>query len=168
MLALPRSGPVLLGCLLFAAILTYSWPLSSPVFARRQLDMESLSQPFTMRINGKPIAPVDPNADNVVQAQLGSEPATFELRNGRLVSGDWILGRNLTEDRSMGPKKVSWFKQGTEPATRLHPVTAYEEGGEHKLKFGGASLVAEEGGVFVDLFGGTCRPTLMLFCANGL
>jgi hypothetical protein len=167
MLALPRSGPILLGCLLFAAILTYSWPLSSPVFARRQLEMESLSQPFTMQINGRPIAPVDPNADNVVQAQLGSEAATFELKNGRLISGDWVLGRNLTEDRSMGPKKVSWFKDGTEPATRLHPVTAYEEGGDHKLKFGGGSLVAEDGSVFVDLFGGKHPPTLVLFFADG-
>ncbi|KAK7190369.1 hypothetical protein DPSP01_011552 [Paraphaeosphaeria sporulosa] len=154
MLALPRSGPILFGCLLFVAIITYSLPLSSPIFIRRQLEMESLSQPFTIKINGKPVAPVDPKADNVVQAQLGSEAATFELKNGRLVSGDWILGRNLTEDRSMAPKKVSWFKDGTEPATRLHPVTAFEEGGEHKLKFGGGSLIAEDGGVFVDLFGG--------------
>ncbi|KAL5406910.1 hypothetical protein PMIN06_010857 [Paraphaeosphaeria minitans] len=116
--------------------------------------MESLSQPFTIQINGKPVAPVDPKAANVVPAQLGSEAATFELKNGRLVSGDWILGRNLTEDRSMAPKQVSWFKEGTQSATRLHQVTAFEEGGEHKLKVGGGSLIAQDGDIFVDLFGG--------------
>lgn len=99
--------------------------------------MESLDKPFTIHINGKPVAAVDSNADSGVQAQLGSDAATFTLKEGRLVSGDWILGRNLTEDRSMGPKKLAWFKEGTEPATRLHAVTAYEEGGEHKLKIGG-------------------------------
>lgn len=162
MLALPRSGSILFGCLLFVAVVTYSLPLSSPIFVRRQLEMESLSQPFTIQINGKPVAPVNPKADDVVQAQLGSEAATFELKNGRLVSGNWVLGRNLTEDRSMAPKKVSWFKEGTERATRLHPVTAFEEGGEHKLKFGGGSLIAEDGSVFVDLFGGKCPIHLMV------
>ncbi|KAF2439830.1 hypothetical protein P171DRAFT_421082 [Karstenula rhodostoma CBS 690.94] len=129
--------------------------------------MESLSKPFTIQINGKPVAPVDPKADDVVQAQLGSEAATFELKNGRLVSGDWVLGRNLTENRSMAPKKISWFKAGTEPANRLHSVIAFEEGGEHKLKFGGGLLIAEDGGVFVDLLGGK-YPIPVIFCANSL
>ncbi|KAL1596295.1 hypothetical protein SLS60_008940 [Paraconiothyrium brasiliense] len=124
--------------------------------------MESLTEPFTIHINGKPVASVTPNADNVVQAQLGSEPATFTLKDGRLVSGDWILGRNLTEDRSMLPKKISWFKEGTEPATRLHAVTVFEEGGEHKLKFGGGCLIAEENAILVDPFGEEALSALQL------
>jgi len=101
--------------------------------------MENLSAPFTIQINGRPVAAVDTNVGDGSQAQLGSEPATFVLKDGRLVSGEWILGRNLTEDRSMMPKKISWFKDGTEAAKKLHVVTAHEDGETHRLKFGGMS-----------------------------
>ena len=55
--------------------------------------METLSKPFTIQINDKYVTPVGSDAENGVQAKLGSEPATFTLKDGRLVSGDWVLGR---------------------------------------------------------------------------
>ena len=99
--------------------------------------METLSKPFTIQINDKYVAPIGSDAEDGVQAKVGSEAATFTLKEGRLVSGDWILGRNLAEDRSMGPKKVSWFKNNDNSAQRVYMVKAHEEEGSNKLKFGG-------------------------------
>lgn len=99
--------------------------------------METLAKPFTIQINDKFVAPADAGAEDGAQAKLGSEPATFTLKDGRLISGDWILGRNLTENRSMGPKKIAWFKEGSDSAKRLHAVNAQQEGDSHQLKFGG-------------------------------
>ncbi|KAK3215575.1 hypothetical protein GRF29_8g401789 [Pseudopithomyces chartarum] len=115
--------------------------------------METLSKPFTIQINDKYVAPVGNDAENGVQAKIGSEAATFTLKEGRLVSGDWVLGRNLTEDRSMGPKKIAWFKEGSDSAQRLHAVKAHEEGESNQLKFGGGCLTAIEDDVHVDLMG---------------
>ncbi|KAF1978796.1 hypothetical protein BU23DRAFT_448394, partial [Bimuria novae-zelandiae CBS 107.79] len=97
------------------------------------------------------------------RATLGSKVATFTLKDGRLVSGDWVLGRNLTEDRSLGPNKIAWFKDNSESGKRLHVVNAHVDRGSHQLKFGGngdldGCLMASDDEVFVDLIGmeGAC------------
>lgn len=137
MLAQPRTGLLFLGCVFLVFITTSYWPLTSSIFSRRYTTMENLSKPFTIQINDKYVAPVDASANDGIQAKVGSEAATFTLKDGRLVSGDWILGRNLTEDRTFGPKKIGWFKDEAHNAQRLHTVTAHQEGESHRLKFGG-------------------------------
>ncbi|CAI6243067.1 unnamed protein product [Periconia digitata] len=115
--------------------------------------MEKLETPFTIEIDGKPVAAVGENAEDGIHAQLGTEAAIFTLSSGQLISGDWILGRSLMEDRSMGPKKLCWFKSQPEAAQKLHAVSALEDDKSQKLQFGGGGMIAEGNGVFVDLLG---------------
>ncbi|KAL1800400.1 hypothetical protein ACET3X_000742 [Alternaria dauci] len=113
--------------------------------------MDSLPAPFTIEINGSPIAKVDANAEDRTHAKTGTEAAVFELKDSRLQSNGHILGRSLVEDRSYLPKRVSWFKADTDMPVR--PVTASQDGESYQLKFGSAPLMAEDGGVFADLIG---------------
>lgn len=107
------------------------------ILARQQTIMQSLSAPFTIEINGRPICSIDTSAEDYTQAKVGTDAATFTLKDGRLQSGDWVLGRNLTEDRSMLPKKVFWFKAGPEIENIVQTVTAYRNGESYQLKFAG-------------------------------
>jgi hypothetical protein len=107
------------------------------ILARQQTSMQSLSAPFTIEVNGKPICSIDTNAEDYTQAKVGTDAATFTLKDGRLQSGEWFLGRNLTEDRSMLPKKVFWFKAGPEIENRVQIVTASRNGESYQLKFAG-------------------------------
>lgn len=97
--------------------------------------MDSLASPFTIEIDGRPIAQVKESAEDKTQAQLGSEAAVFSLKNGKLVSGQWLLARNLTEDRSLLPKKVAWYKKNAENEGIIKPVCAKKEGDSYKLLF---------------------------------
>ncbi|KAF2153261.1 hypothetical protein K461DRAFT_278089, partial [Myriangium duriaei CBS 260.36] len=73
--------------------------LPLPVFA----SMAPADSTFTITIDGRPIAPVDEHAVDRTQAKLGSGAAVFSLKNDRLYSGDWILGRATRENRSFLP-----------------------------------------------------------------
>ncbi|KAJ4305229.1 hypothetical protein N0V90_000760 [Kalmusia sp. IMI 367209] len=116
--------------------------------------MDSLSSSFTIEVNGSPIAKIDSDAEDRAQATTGSDAAVFTLQDGKLRSGDWVLGRAVREDRSFLPKPVRWFKVGDE-ADKLpvQPVTAHEDGASYKIKFNNAALTAEDGNVFADLQG---------------
>ncbi|KAF1957861.1 hypothetical protein CC80DRAFT_469885 [Byssothecium circinans] len=125
--------------------------------------MDSLNTPFTIEVNGSPIAPA--TADRA-PAQTGTEPAVFTLKNGRLQSGDFFLSRATREDRSFLPKPVLWFKadaEGNDKAAK--PVTVQQEGEKYLIKFANASLISEEGKVLADLAGGEYMRTL-LSCLN--
>lgn len=113
--------------------------------------MDSLSAPFTIAFNEQYISPAPSEGSELTQATLGSEPASFKLENGRLQSGDWYLGRNLTEDRSKLPKKVFWFKATPENAKFCKPVEARKEGDAYDLRFGGAPLIEIEGKIYAAL-----------------
>ncbi|KAF1359110.1 hypothetical protein EJ07DRAFT_178701 [Lizonia empirigonia] len=115
--------------------------------------MDSLDSPFTIELNGSPIANVGNNAEDKTQAKIGSEAAIFTLKDGRLQYGNWILGRNKTENRSMLPKEVYWFKSGADDEKRVKPVAAHQDGDSIQLKFGGSSLMLEDGNIFTDLLG---------------
>jgi hypothetical protein len=115
--------------------------------------MDNLDTPFTIEINGNPIAKTTEDAEKPVPAKVGSDAAVFTLKDGRLVCGDYVLGRNVTENRSMLPKPVFWFKAGVEK-DRVRPVTAEEEGSGHKIIFGGAPLKEADGAVFADILKG--------------
>jgi hypothetical protein len=95
--------------------------------------MDSLPAPFTIEINGSPIAKVDANAEDRTPAKTGTEAAVFELKDSRLQCNGHILGRSLVEDRSYLPKQVWWFKADTDMP--VHKVTASQDGESYQLKF---------------------------------
>lgn len=136
----------------FVFLSTASLPrlLSSPILA----NMDSLDKPFTIELNGSPIANVGSNAADKTQAKTGSGAAVFTLEHGFLKQGDWVLGRNLTENRSMLPKEVYWFKSGSDNDKRVKPVAAHQDGDSVQLKFEGCSLMLENDQIFADLLGG--------------
>lgn len=86
--------------------------------------METLPKPFHLHIAdsgyiSQAEASVEnnnnDNTDHRIPATTGPKDsaATFTLTDGRLESesGDWILGRDLVEDRSLLPKAVYWFSK---------------------------------------------------------
>lgn len=100
--------------------------------------MESLSFPFTIEIGGTPIAKVDDSNPQPIQATLGHNAAVFSLKDARLKCGDWLLARNRSEDRSLLPKQILWFKAGSEGDERVQPVTARQDGDNYQIQFSGA------------------------------
>ncbi|KAJ4349940.1 uncharacterized protein N0V89_008560 [Didymosphaeria variabile] len=118
--------------------------------------MDTLSDSFTIQVNGTPIAKAEPDAEDRLQATTGPDAAVFTLKDGRLQSGDRLLARATREDRSFLPKPVRWFKIGAEgDKLPVHPVTAHKEGSSYKIKFANAGLIAEDGNVLADLAGET-------------
>jgi hypothetical protein len=97
--------------------------------------MDHIPSPFTIEINGKPIATVDESAEDRTQAKLGKDAAVFSLKNSRLQCEGWIMGRSVTENRSYGPKKVSWYKANAENEEQVQHVTAKKEGQAYQLIF---------------------------------
>ncbi|KAH7348224.1 hypothetical protein BKA66DRAFT_432210 [Pyrenochaeta sp. MPI-SDFR-AT-0127] len=116
--------------------------------------MDSLSFPFTIEIDGTPIAKFDDSGSPPIQAQLGPNAAVFTLKDSRLACDDWVLGRNKSEDRSLLPKKVLWFKADAGGDDRVQPVTARKDAEEYQIKFAGANLMTEDDKIFVELMGG--------------
>ena len=134
----------------FLSTVSLSRLLSSPIFG----NMDSLDTPFTIELNGSPIANVGSNAEDKTQAKCGSEAAVFTLKDGHLQHDGWVLGRNKTENRSMLPKEVYWFKAGDDVDKRVKPVAAHKDGDAIQLKFEGRSLMLEDDKIFADLLGG--------------
>jgi hypothetical protein len=97
--------------------------------------MDSIPSSFTIEIDGKPLASIDQGAEDGTQAKLGAESAIFSLKNSRLQSGDWIMGRNLRENRSYLPKPVSWYKASAENEKQVQPVMVKKEGELYQLIF---------------------------------
>lgn len=98
--------------------------------------MANLDTPFTIEIDGTPIARVDGSVqDGPVHASLGSDSAVFTLQGKRLKCGDLVLARNKTEDRSLLPKKVMWFH--IDNSELVQPVTVQKDGEEYHIRFGG-------------------------------
>ncbi|KAF2646321.1 hypothetical protein P280DRAFT_502937 [Massarina eburnea CBS 473.64] len=119
--------------------------------------MDSLTTTFTIEVGGSPIAPAVADSDSDrSQAKTGSEAAEFTLKDGRLQSGGYFLGRSTIEDRSFLPKPVLWFKAGGDGSDKaVKPVTAHQEGDKYLIKFQNASLIVNEGNVLADLGGET-------------
>jgi hypothetical protein len=104
--------------------------------------MDSIPSTFTIEIDGKPLARIDQGADDGTQAKLGKDAAVFSLKNSRLQCGDWIMGRNLRENRSYGPKKVAWYKANSENEKQVQLVTAKKEGEAYHLMFTSTFLLS--------------------------
>ncbi|EAT86619.2 hypothetical protein SNOG_05555 [Parastagonospora nodorum SN15] len=134
--------------------------------------MHTLPTPFTIEINGLPIAPPTAGADSPPQATLGTadNAAKFSLKDGVLECEGWMLGRNKTEDRSLLPKKVAWFRVGETEREQVHPVAVEKsgDGEEYKPMFHGAHLQEQDGSVFANLMEGEhSDPCVMKHDANG-
>jgi hypothetical protein len=106
--------------------------------------MDSLDAPFTIEINGKPIARISDSEQSRTQAKVGpgSDAAVFKLHEGSLQCGGWVLGRNKTEDRSLLPKKVMWFKidvdgEQADSKDQTLPIAFEKSGDSYKPKFNG-------------------------------
>jgi hypothetical protein len=114
--------------------------------------MDTLPSSFSIEVNGKPIAKIGDSEASKTQAKVetGAEAAVFELKNGRLGCGGWMLGRNLTEDRSMLPKKVLWFKMSEDEEKSIQPVAAEKEGESYVLRFGGECTMHELSDFWTD------------------
>ncbi|KAF2018273.1 hypothetical protein BU24DRAFT_421262 [Aaosphaeria arxii CBS 175.79] len=130
--------------------LTIPFLLSLPSLVQTEV-MHSLSSSFTIEVGGKPIASVGEGTADKTQAKVGTEGALFTLKDGRLQSGDWILGRNITEDRSLLPKQLLWFKSTEESNKQVQPVAIQQEGDSFQITFANAPLVVEEDHVFADI-----------------
>lgn len=119
-------------CLFFFGAISALWFLWLTIYGT---EMDSLDTPFSIEINGHPIAKVSVDAEDRTQAKTGTEAAIFTLKDKHLQSGDYILGRSVTEDRSFLPKQVLWFKNTEENHSKVQPVTAQEKGESYQLKF---------------------------------
>ena len=51
-----------------------------------------------------------------------------------------MLGRNKTEDRSLLPKKVLWFRVGEREREGVHPVVVEKSGEEYRPMFHGMCI----------------------------
>ncbi|KAG5799716.1 hypothetical protein H9Q69_001227 [Fusarium xylarioides] len=107
---------------------------------------------FMIIVDGKPVANPQDNGEPMIQAQPGDPAAIFELRNGRLFSGEWALGRLNFEDRSLMPKRVLWRKR--EEAEELQPVQVQDFDGPPALNFSGAGLAFIENKLFAPIIQG--------------
>ncbi|KAH6629013.1 hypothetical protein C7974DRAFT_412841 [Boeremia exigua] len=125
--------------------------------------MDGIDKPFTIELNGSPIANVGNNAEDRTQAKTGSEAAVFTLKNGLLQHEGWVLGRNRTENRSFLPKEVYWYKSDADDDKRVQPVAAHQEGDNIQLTFGGSSLMLNDDKVFADLSGDHTTEVVVKF-----
>ncbi|KAG9190305.1 hypothetical protein G6011_08393 [Alternaria panax] len=118
--------------------------------------MDSLPRPFTIEVDGKPIAKVNGPLDEesydgqtCKHAKTGSEPAIFELKQYRLISDGLVLSRELVEDLTLKPKRVYWFRADTYPVH--HRVIAGKDGNNFSLQMSGSTLMADGDTVFACL-----------------
>lgn len=98
--------------------------------------MDSLESSFTIEINGSPISNISDDIELPIQAKVGTDAAVFTLKNGRLQCGDRVLGRSVTENRSMLPKQILWFGSNTNN-DKIQLVTAQPDGNSYQLAFAG-------------------------------
>jgi hypothetical protein len=98
--------------------------------------MSSLPHRFTIAVDGKHVAKPEQKSEGMFQAQSGDEPAIFELKDDRLVSGEFALGRWIVEDLTSQPKPIMWGKND-EDSRDLRPVTITEGANGPEIKFYG-------------------------------
>ncbi|KAG7142623.1 hypothetical protein HYQ45_000990 [Verticillium longisporum] len=145
-----QMSPALKQFLLISGAFISLWILWSAFF---NAAMDTLDFPFSIELGGASIVQAAGNAEEPVQAKTGFKAAIFTLKDGRLSSGDFILGRYASEDRSFLPKPVLWFKKTDGDGPKVQRVTAKEKDGSFQLIFSGAGLIVEDGQVFADLSG---------------
>ncbi|CEI61848.1 hypothetical protein FVEN_g2901 [Fusarium venenatum] len=119
--------------------------------------MSSLPPRFIIVVDGKHVAKPEQKGEEMFQAQSGDEPAIFELKGDRLVSGDYALGRWIVEDVSAQPKPIMWRKNEEESGD-LRPVTVTDGAHGPEISFYDSTGIAiHEGKLFAVLAHGTER-----------
>ncbi|KAJ6089467.1 hypothetical protein N7467_004683 [Penicillium canescens] len=111
--------------------------------------MANLPSSFIITLDGTPIAKNDEGQISHAETD-GSNPAVFTLNDGLLESDGWYLGRSLSEDRGLLPKRVFWHMKGSEDSIQKTTIDE-DENGELVIKNGGAVLVLHDGKVFGEL-----------------
>ncbi|KAI3579223.1 hypothetical protein IWW34DRAFT_912827 [Fusarium oxysporum f. sp. albedinis] len=132
--------------------------ISTAVLQTQKLVLEIRKLTHASKCLESPVANPQDNGEPMIQAQPGDPAAIFELRDGRLFSGEWALGRLNFEDRSMMPKRVLWRKR--EAVEELQPVQVQDFGGPPELKFSviGAGLAFIENKLFAPIIEGENQP----------
>ncbi|EXM21121.1 hypothetical protein RAB80_006461 [Fusarium oxysporum f. sp. vasinfectum] len=64
--------------------------------------MSSLPKHFIIVVNGQHVTKPENDRDGIRPAQVGEKPATFELNENRLISGDWAMGCSKLEGQVPG------------------------------------------------------------------
>ncbi|OGM50814.1 hypothetical protein ABOM_000800 [Aspergillus bombycis] len=99
----------------------------------------------------------DSNTEDRVQAIFGSRDAAaiFNLADGVLSSGGWILGRDMIEDQSLGAKPVYWFRgEGRSQGNTVERLRT-EDG--YVVLSSSSPLIAVQGLAFAALHPGDAR-----------
>ncbi|EXL52819.1 hypothetical protein FOCG_06338 [Fusarium oxysporum f. sp. radicis-lycopersici 26381] len=108
--------------------------------------MSSLPKHFIIVVNGQHVTKPENDCDEIRPAQVGEKPATFELNENRLISGDWAMGCSKLEGQVPGTRSPSlavfWFRRGQ--AEELYPVYLKEGNNGPQLRFA-CNPVDEEG-----------------------
>ncbi|RGP71038.1 hypothetical protein FSPOR_3726 [Fusarium sporotrichioides] len=116
--------------------------------------MSSLPHRFTIVVDGKHVAKPEQKSEEMFQAQSGDEPAIFELKGDRLVSGDFTLGRWIVEDMTDQPKPIMWRKN-EEDSRDLRPVTVTDGANGPEIKFYDSHGIAIRDGKLFAIMAGT-------------
>lgn len=99
--------------------------------------MSSLPKHFIIVVNGQHVTKPENDRDEIRPAQVGEKPATFELNENRLISGDWAMGCSKLEGQVPGTRTPSlavfWFRRGQ--AEELYPVYLKEGDNGPQLRF---------------------------------
>ncbi|KAH7174455.1 uncharacterized protein B0J16DRAFT_404130 [Fusarium flagelliforme] len=110
--------------------------------------MSSLPHRFTITVDGKHIAKPEQKNEEMFQAESGNEPAVFEIKDDRLVCGEWTLGRWVVENKSYLAKPVMWRKN-EEASQELQPVEVKVGATGPEITFGDAPGMAIHDGKLV-------------------
>jgi len=109
---------------------------SSFINLTQNFNMSSLPRRFTITVDGKHIAKPEQKNEEMFQAESGNEPAVFEIKDDRLVCGEWTLGRWVVENKSYLAKPVMWRKN-EEASQELQPVEVKVGATGPEITFGG-------------------------------
>lgn len=98
---------------------------------------------FTIELGGYPITNVMPHArdtdgEDQYRALIGlTDPAVFTLREGRLESGDYFLGRSRQEFGQGSHHTLYWFKKTSRSSGIVYNPNVSLSDDEDKIYFGG-------------------------------
>ncbi|KAJ4118918.1 hypothetical protein NW768_010658 [Fusarium equiseti] len=111
--------------------------------------MSSLPHRFTIAVDGKHIAKPEQKSEEMFQAESGDQPAVFEIKDDRLVCGEWTLGRWVVENKSYLAKPVMWRKN-EEASQELQPVEFKVGATGPEITFGDSpGMAIDQGGKLV-------------------
>lgn len=109
----------------------------------------TLDFPFTL-VNGNQSIILPAPGFVPSEPYLGTEPAIFTLKDGRLSSGDRFLARTIMRDHSNNPKPIYWWLKDSYEACKGDWVAA-KHGDLYQLLNRGDLLILFYNGIRVDI-----------------